>query len=127
MEETKSPEIAALWQPAGKSGMSNRNCGCTDSRPVAIIIAYDSAPRAPEGGGGTMDHAKIVQAGVKARSESIEDGLGGWIAEHTGPNDQPALAVALLRMAVNQHIGILGERDAMELLHEMFPKPAFDA
>ncbi len=74
-----------------------------------------------------MDHAEIIKAAVKARSEAIEDGLSGWIADHISPNDRPALAAALLRMAVNQHIGILGERDAMELLHEMFPRPAFDA
>ncbi len=68
-----------------------------------------------------MTDPQVIHAVVKARSDVIEDGLSGWIAEHTGPGDDAALAVALLRMAVNQHIGMLGERDAMALLHEIFP------
>ncbi len=48
------------------------------------------------------------------------------LREHTRPDDNPALAVAL-RMAVNQHIGMLGQRAAMERLHEMFPRPGFEA
>ena len=74
-----------------------------------------------------MDQAAIIQGGVKARAAVIESGLGGWIKVHTGPGDGPALCVALLRMAVNQHIGMMGEREALELLHDMFPRPAFDA
>jgi len=48
-------------------------------------------------------------AKVKHRAAEIESGLTQWIDENTGPDDDRALAVALLRMGVNGHIGIMGE------------------
>ena len=76
---------------------------------------------------GAMDHAAIIRAGVEARVQEIEGGLFEWMADHIGPADNAALAAALLRLTISQHVAMMGERDALELLHEMFPKPRFDA
>ncbi len=93
-------------------------------RGEPLIVHPRQTARKGSRGALRMDEAQ--QAAVKARSYAIERGLGDWIRTNTGPGDHPALAVALLRMAVNQHIGV-GEQAAMEFLHEMFPRPAFDA
>lgn len=66
------------------------------------------------------DCAEPVGYDVKLRAAEIECGLSRWIAQNTEPEDQRAAAVALLRMGVNGHIGIMGEVKAFVMLRDMF-------
>ena len=65
---------------------------------------------------------EIIRQGVKHRAAEIESGLCEWIAANTRPADGTALAVALLRMGVNGHVGVMGEADAMAHLAEIFSR-----
>jgi len=66
------------------------------------------------------NHAEIIRQGVRQRAAEIESDLTQWIGENTGPGDKAAIAVALLRMGVNGHIGIMGEVEAFVMLRDMF-------
>lgn len=59
---------------------------------------------------------------VHRRAGEIRNELTAWTRENTTSDDARALAVALLELAVNQHIEIMGKPAALDLLAGMFPR-----
>ena len=61
---------------------------------------------------------------LKERATEISRELDHWLDGNFSAEDDLAIAVALLRAGVNLHIRLMGQKDAMALLADMFSKSA---
>ncbi len=59
---------------------------------------------------------------VRRSANEIRNELAAWMKENTTDDNVRALATALLELAVNQHIGIMGRAKALDLLAGMFAR-----
>ena len=62
--------------------------------------------------------------GLKARVAEIKGELAGWIECETASSDHGAVGIALLELAIDRQIDLLGEADALGLIHTAFQRIA---